>query len=47
MITINPHPDEFGRNRKIRDTEGNDPFNRWIESLMDAEAEFGNSQLEE
>lgn len=40
------YPDEFGRNAKPRVSESDDPFNTWIESLMEAENEFKGADIE-
>jgi hypothetical protein len=37
-------PGEFGRNATPQDNEGKDPFDRWLEDLREAEAEFGGQE---
>jgi len=40
-------PDEFGKHIQPGKPEERDPFDTWIESLMEAEAQFGDLELTE
>ena len=39
-------PDEFGRNVQPKENEEDDPFQKWVDALNDAEAKYGHLPAE-